>query len=63
MTHPSFLGAFCVLPTNGFSTKPLKVKLFTGGQKATEFPLLNWIVQWKARIGKPRVADFLGCPV
>ena len=29
------------LPTNGFSTKPLKVKLLAGEQKAAEFLLLR----------------------
>ena len=30
------LGLFAFLPTNGFSIKPLKVKLLAGEQKATE---------------------------
>ena len=50
-THVHF-GAFCLdvrtltfLPTEGFSIKPLKVKLLAGEQKATEFTkqFLMWL--------------------
>ena len=38
------------MPTNGFSIKPLEVKLLAGEQKATEYELL-FTLKWSQIVG------------